>query len=274
MAQEKISTQEAESNPFFTPWAQVHYVSESGTVLDFDGLRWRLQELSQGLENIKQTAEAAGQGAIVEEIAYLIEDVSYMTPDADAMEPELDPITAARKLLQEECRNALDLLKTESARQHKEAMKKEAFCLPYSLFQRLIKAVKPEVESEEEWNAIHAAAEKELERFGWVVEEHVDNPAYIEKRAVFFRQLRDLTERYPLHYLTTHTLEVLRLALSWCENTSHAYPSPITGVANGNAPEGIFFPRISLELIPFKTWRDVPKEWREPLSKQITAKQE
>ena len=99
-----------------------------------------------------------------------------------------------------------------------------------------------------------------LERFGWVVH-HTDNPKWIAKQYAPLRMLAALRERHPSHPLTKHVLEALWLALRWCENTSLSYVSPISGIADGKAPEGVLYPRISIELHPLETWRDIPKEW-------------
>ena len=49
----------------------------------------------------------------------------------------------------------------------------------------------------------------------------------------------------------------------------------ISGKANGQAPDGVLYPRISMELHPFKNYRDIPKEWKEPLvSKEVAEEAE
>ena len=105
--------------------------------------------------------------------------------------------------------------------------------------------------------------------------EDTDNPAYIERQYEPIRKLNTLIDQYYHSPLTAHVLAVLHFALRWCENTSHNYVSPISGRAEGIAPDGVLFPHISMEFHPFKTYRDVPKEWLEPLvSKEVAAEAE
>jgi hypothetical protein len=96
------------------------------------------------------------------------------------------------------------------------------------------------------------------------------NPAYIGSKEPL-RQLAAMLNNHPLHFLTTHVLTVLHYSLRWCENTSQIFRSPISGKADGIAPEGVLFPRISLEFHPFKTRHDTPQEWRSPLVKDNNA---
>jgi len=71
---------------------------------------------------------------------------------------------------------------------------------------------------------------------------------------------------YPLSNLTSHALTVIHYALRWCENTSYNTVAPITGKRQcGIPPEGVLYPRISMELVKVESSRDIPKEWKEPL---------
>ena len=80
-----------------------------------------------------------------------------------------------------------------------------------------------------------------------------------------------MIENFPVNHLTAHVLAVLYFSLRWCENTSHNFLSPISGKANGQAPDGVLYPHISMKLHPFKSYRDIPKEWKEPLVSQEVA---
>ena len=131
--------------------------------------------------------------------------------------------------------------------------------IPGGLLEAIIDAVKPESRGKRLEKEMEAAATV-LERFGWEMQ-YTDNPKWITKRYAPLRMLAALWERHSAHPLTGHVLEALRLALRWCENTSPERISPISGKADGKAPEGVLYPRISIELQPLETWRDIPKEW-------------
>ena len=131
--------------------------------------------------------------------------------------------------------------------------------IPGGLLEAIIDAVKPESRGKRLENEMEAAATV-LERFGWKMQ-YTDNPKWITKRYAPLWMLAALWERHSAHPLTGHVLEALRLALRWCENTSPEHISPISGKADGKAPEGVLYPRISIELHAIKSWDGIPKDW-------------
>jgi hypothetical protein len=148
----------------------------------------------------------------------------------------------------------------------KEAVIKEAFFMPAGILNGIMGMAMGT--TDDQWREVREKIEAFLEYAGW----HVDsgfgsyNPAYIRSREPL-RQLARLMEDFPQNPLTRHALAVIHYALRWCENTSYAVVSLMTGKAqNGIPPEGVLYPRISMELVKVEHQRDIPKEWKEPLA--------
>jgi hypothetical protein len=193
------------------------------------------------------------------------------------MKPEPDPVEDARNFLDEERQRAQMLLRTEAARMKKEAYVKEAYFMPCEVLNGIMERVLPgnnEDRDPHEWRTLRMRAEVFLEEAGWSVDpgHGPANPTYIRSREPL-RKLARLMEEYPLQPLTAHVLAVLHYALRWCENTSYNSTSPITGKGQcGVPPEGVLYPRISMEFVQMEHARDIPKEWKEPLvSKEEAA---
>ena len=57
----------------------------------------------------------------------------------------------------------------------------------------------------------------------------------------------------PRHHLTIQLIELIDLALAWAKGTSLNH-------GRGTVPEGVQYPLIKVEMIPYEDGRDVPKE--------------
>ena len=224
--------------------------------------------IREDLEELK-----AENPSLAEKLDLTLETLNCIDPDLDACPApptHEEQLRDARWLLQRAVVDAQDLLRTESTRQRKEEVMQEAFTIPAATLYGLLKAAFDAAGVEYAEGAFKAAEQK-LEGYGWEVYGHMGeaNLGYIRTRAPL-RKLATLIDRYPRSPLTDHTLAVLHFSSRWCENTSHNFPSPISGKADGQAPDGVLYPRISMELHPFKSYRDIPKEWKEPLvSKEV-----
>ena len=251
--------------------ATANYISKEGE-------RTTIQDIASYVGSIREDLEAlkADNPTLAEKIDTMINLVNYIDPDLEACPA---PITEeekrddARWLLMAAVADAQEILRSESDRQHKEAVAKEAFCMPSGLLCRLIEAIKPELRGKG-YPDESKAAQEVVKTYGWDME-YTDNPAYIAKRYAPIRKLDALIDQFPLSPLTAHVLAVLHFAHRWCENTSCNHPSPISGRSDGIARDGVLYPRISMEFHPFKGYREVPKEWFEPLvSKEVAAEAE
>ena len=247
------------------PWATVNYVARCGQRMTFNSLEEALDALAWHLEDEADTAKGKSR----EKLKEAAEAVRDLLPDPEAMKPEPDPIAAAQAFLDEERQRAQDLLRAEAARMKKETFIKEAYFMPCGILNGIMdRALPVGEESRSQWEEARKRVEKFLEDAGWTVDPGFGpaNPAYIRSREPL-RQLARLIDDFPLSSLTSHALAVIRYALRWCENTSYNFTSPITSKGqNGIPPEGVLYPRISMELVKVESSRDVPKEWKEPLA--------
>ena len=243
-----------------TIWATVDYVAKDGIRIDLAGLEGALEDIAMVLEDKADSA----RGKTKEALRDAAEAVRELIPDRDAMQPEPDPIAEAQAFLMQERLLAQELLNTEAARMRKESTIKAAFCIPDGLLSRVIQALLPGVEHDE-FKAANSKVEAIFEDAGWRVYSYASSLSSNKAREPL-RQLARLIEDFPRSSLTSHALAVIHYALRWCENVSYAYVSPITGKAqNGVPPDGVLFPRISMELVKVESSQDIPKEWREPL---------
>ena len=155
------------------------------------------------------------------------------------------------------------LLYSEAARRQKETTMKEAYCISSDMIGEIISTLFPDHEG-----GTREYIEEVFESRGWNVSYGTDI-----KRRKPLRQLARLIAGYPRHPLTAHVLAVVHFAHRWCENTSHLTVSPITGKCqNGKAPDGVQYPRISMEFVEVGHKDNVPNEWKAPLVSQDVAK--
>ena len=227
-----------------------------------------VEELDAILWSLEDEADTA-RGKRRERLRVAAEAVSDLLPDPEAMKPEPDPIAAAQAFLDEERQRAQLLLSAEAARLKKEAFIKEAYFMPCGILNGIMNITLPGdgENHQHQWEEARKRVEAFLENAGWKVDSGFGeaNPAYIRRREPL-RQLARLIENFPRSSLTAHALEVIHYALRWCENTSYCFTSPITGKGQcGIPPEGVLYPRISMELVKVESSLDVPKEWKEPL---------
>jgi hypothetical protein len=173
-------------------------------------------------------------------------------------------VKEAQALLWDEAQRAQELLRSEDARIAKSNTIKEAFAIPGGLLAKVLDALYPEAVGDE-YKALYEKASSVFEEAGWRVYDNVGRLSSQKGREPL-RHLSNLMESFPVHSLTGHVLEVLHHALRWCENTSLDFLSPISGKANGVAPEGVLYPHVTLELVPLKGARDVPADWKKPLA--------
>jgi hypothetical protein len=241
--------------------ARVDYVAQDGEHIDsLSRLGTDLDDLAWDLEEEAQDLRGKGREALLDSA----KAIRGLVPDEEAMPPEPDPVEEAQRLLWEETQRAQELLRAESARQAKENTIKEAFAIPNGLLSAVFDVLRPEIGTDE-YRELFEKVSAVFEDAGWKVYKWTGR-LESNDRGEPLRQLSTLMEKYPVHHLTAHVRAVLHHALRWCENTSCNHPSPISGkVQNGNAPEGVLYPRISIELVPAQRSRDVPKEWQEPL---------
>lgn len=249
MASEQVTAPAPESNPTTTAPATINYTSFDGDHIT------TLQAFGDALDELAWSLEEEGterRGKVREVFQSAAKAVRGLMPDEDAMSPQSDPIAEARRLLLDECIKAQELLMTEAARVKKEVAIREAFALPSSLLFDLVDAIAPGKKQES-----REAAFAILERAGWSVRDFSGNGGvkYIKGREPL-RKLAELREKFPIHYLRAHVEEVLDLALTWCKGASLVY-------GNGQPPEGVLYPHITVDMLPFPSGRDVPKEYRE-----------
>jgi hypothetical protein len=234
-------------------------MTQTGVRLDLAGLNKTLELLAWLLE--AEAEDTKGKKRKKEVLLNAAKEVRELMPDLEAMPPAPDPVKEAQLLLWNEAQRAQSLLSTEAARIRKETTIKAAFCIPSGLLAGIIEILCPDLEGEEHRKTYDRLVDA-FEDIGWRVYRWTSHLQTNEQREPL-RQLSALLEEHPGHHLTGQVRELLALALSWCANTSH---NKAPGL--GDAPEGVLYPRISLELVPVKNKRDVPKEWREPLVKK------
>jgi hypothetical protein len=236
--------------------------------MTFAALEDVLDNLALYLENEADSSKGKKTKETLKEAA---EAVRNILPDPEAMKPEPDPIAVAQAFLLEERIRAQKVLVTEAARMKKEAVIKEAFFMPCGVLNGIMDIALSTTDDNrhenDRWRDVRDKIEAFLEAAGWTVDSGFGsyNPAYTRSREPL-RLLARLMEDFPRHTLTTHVLAVLHYALRWCENTSYAFISPMTGKAQpGVPPEGVLYPHISMEFVKVESSKDVPKEWTKPL---------
>lgn len=246
--------------------AGASYVSKAGGYVTLPYISGAVSDLRDGLEEIEKMVSSPS--GLAEKFDYLFDILNNIDPDMDvcpASYAKQKKLNDARRTLATAYADAHEILRNEAERCKKEAVIKEAFAIPADTLFAVLTAVF-DVRTAEQPGEVFAAAKKALEHEGWIVygEHGPANPAYVRSRAPL-RQLLALIENFPCHHLTAHTLSVMRHALRWCENTSRNYCSPISGISDGRAPDGVLYPHVSLDLHPLASMTDVPREWREPL---------
>lgn len=249
----------------------IHYISKNGGYVTLPYISSAVSALREDLKELEQ--EILSPSGLAEKFKWLFNTLDEITPDMEACPSSLarlEKVNDARRTLATAYEDAREVLQNEAERCKKEAVARESFAIPADTLFAVLTTVF-DARTAEHPGEVFAAAKEALENEGWIVygEHGPANPAYVRSRAPL-RQLLALIENWPCHHLTAHTLSVLRSALRWCENTSYNYRSPISGIANGCAPDGVFYPRILMELQPLKEARDIPREWREPLIAENT----
>jgi FAD/FMN-containing dehydrogenase len=105
-------------------------------------------------------------------------------------------------------------------------------------------------------------AEKRVEKIfseaGWEVDQYAGIDLHDNDNRKFMREFARMLNNFPWQHLTCQTLEIMEYALRWMENTSHKFASPISGRADGIAPDGVLYPYITMELHESS---DVQREW-------------
>jgi hypothetical protein len=232
--------------------------------MTLDALADALGDLAWHLEN--QAGLSKGKSAAT--LREAAQDVRDLIPDTVAMQPEPDPVAAAQSFLLEERERAQELLRAEANRMRAEAFIKEAYFMPAGILSGILdRAIPDDEESRPKWERAHARAKEFLEGLGWTVDSGFGqaNPAYIRSREPL-RKLARLIDDFPRSHLTSNALAVIHYALLWCENTSFSCTSPITGrCQHGTPPDGVLYPRISMEFVKVENSRNIPKEWTMPL---------
>jgi hypothetical protein len=245
------------------PHAVINYVSMSGDNITEDWLAATLEDWAIVLEGEAESAEGDHKEALLK----LVEEIRRYAPDFDAAPPKPDPVLNAQWLLAKERASAQKLLNEEAERARKESAIKEAFCIPEGLICRVLQAIIPADMRRDGFDDAYGKAARVFEDAGWQVYTYCYSlPS--DKKQEPLRQLSKMLENFPIHPLTAQVCEALSYALRWCENTSCRIPSPITGEASGIAPEGVFFPRLTLELEKVESNRDIPAEWAGKLVKE------
>lgn len=247
MATQQIPSLTPESNPATTAPATVNYTSTNGYHIT------SLKALGDALDDLAWTLSCEAherRGKAREAFQAAAKAVRDLMPDEDAMPPQPDPIAEARHLLRDECQRSQELLRTEAARVRKETAMKEAFAIPDGLLFAIVDAIAPG-----NGEGGYTSAVAVLEQAGWSVCDRMDASAtgYVNRREPL-RKLADLREKFPIHHLRAHAEEVIDLALTWCMGASLVY-------GKGQVPEGVLYPHIAVAMLPFSSWRDVPKEY-------------